>query len=80
MSIKRISRMRVATHLTKLVDEDPLATKINIKDDTRTGGDVETKATPTMERSVGGAMQSRVGTNIDTRSGTNGESKYGPKG
>lgn len=86
MSIKRISRRRVAASVTEYVDEEPLATRIDTKedsrvsapvnvtvggpDDARVGGDVETKAIPAVASRVGGDVQSRVGTNVDTRTGT----------
>lgn len=57
MSIKRISRTRVAAPITEYVDEEPLAMKIDTKEDNRVGtnvdvrvgGDVETKASTAVE-------------------------------
>lgn len=83
MSIKRISRMRVADPITGDVDEEPLATSIstnaNGPDNARTGGNVETKASPQEESAAGSDIQSRVGTNIDTRIDTNVETRFNPK-
>jgi hypothetical protein len=83
MSIKRISRTRVAAPLTEYVDEEPLATRIGTKedsrvnsnvdvraggpDDTRTGGNVETKASPAVESRVGGNIETRVDTRVETK-------------
>lgn len=53
MSIKRISRRRVAAPVMEYLDEEPLATTIAEPDDVRAGGDVVTKASvPTNKASV----------------------------
>ena len=78
MSIKRISRTRVATPVTEYVNEDLLATRIGTKvetragepDDTRVGGDVQTKASPAVESVVGGDIQSRVDIRVQTKYST----------
>lgn len=67
MSIKRISRTRVATPVTEYVDEEPLATRIDTKEDsrvdtrinTRAGGDAETKASPATESRGGGDISGK---------------------
>ncbi len=77
MSIKRISRHRVAAPIGEFVDEDPLATRISTKqdtiadtkDNTRTGGDVETRVSPKLESSLGGGKQSRTGGDVETKYG-----------
>lgn len=69
MSIKRISRTRVAAPFTEYVDEEPPATRIGTKEDSRVGGeddsrfgtvqdwraggDVVVKASPALESSIG---------------------------
>jgi hypothetical protein len=65
MSIKRISRRRVAAPIIEYVDEAMLTTN-----NTRTGGDVETKINPPMQSGDGGDTQSRAGTNVETRTST----------
>jgi hypothetical protein len=75
MSIKRISRTRVAAPVTEHVDEEPLATRIGTEEESRVGGpdaariggNVETKAGPAVESRVGGDIQSRVGSNVETK-------------
>jgi hypothetical protein len=57
MSIKRISRIRVATPIAEYVE--PLATRISF-DDSRTGGDVETR--------TGGDVETKAGGDIITKS------------
>lgn len=84
MSIKRISRNRVAAPIMEYVDEELLATKVNTSvdawpNDNRTGGDVETKINPPVESKVGGGIQSREGTNIETRTSTDVEFKDHPQ-
>lgn len=83
MSIKRVSRMRVTAPITEDVDEELLATSISSNasgpDNARTGGNVETKASPQVESTGGRDIQSRVGTNIDTRIDTNVEQRFNPK-
>jgi hypothetical protein len=75
MSIKRISRTRVAAPFTEYVDEELLETRIGKKedsrvgtnidvraggpDDTRAGGDVETKASPAVESRGGGDISGK---------------------
>lgn len=83
MSIKRISRTRVVAPVTEYVDEEPLAKRVGTMEDwrasradeTRVGGNVETKASPALESSRD--LQSRVGSNVETRTGTEVESRYG---
>ena len=71
MSIKRISRRRIAAPVTEYVDEGPLATKIAGElDNARVGGDVETKANPSTATSIGGDIEARVGSNVETRDGS----------
>jgi len=53
MSIKRISRRRVAAPVMEYLDEKPLATTIAEPDDVRAGGDVVVKASvPTNKATV----------------------------
>jgi hypothetical protein len=61
MSIKRISRRRVAA---------PVNTSVDLQSDTRTGGDVETKINPPAPSDN---LQSRTGSNVETRAGTSAE-------
>lgn len=88
MSIKRISRKRVTVPI--YIDDEPMATRVGTKEDirantsvvvspndTRTGGNVETKSDPLSR--LGGETPSRVGTFIDTREGTNVETRSSTK-
>ncbi|HEX7314390.1 MAG TPA: hypothetical protein VF297_10730 [Pyrinomonadaceae bacterium] len=76
MSIKRISRRRVAAPFTEHVEKED--SKINASvdvradgpNDVRIGGNVETKAVPAVESKVGGDTQFRVETRVETKYGT----------
>jgi hypothetical protein len=86
MSIKRISRTRVAAPVTEYVDEEPpaagsgmqedsrVSTLVYVRaggpDETRTGGDVETKAGPASESRIGGDVETRVDTRVETKHST----------
>ena len=61
MSIKRISRRRVAAPVMEYVE------------DSRTGGDVETKINPLVQSSAGGDTPSRVDTRVETKDGPGGD-------
>lgn len=69
MSIKRISRRRVAAPIMDYVKPE----------DTRTGGDVETKINPTAQSRVGNDVETRVETRIESKSGPKVESRFGTK-
>ena len=66
MSIKRISRRRVAAPIMEYVEEAPL-------NDTRAGGSVETKINPPVQTSAGGDIPSRVDTRVETKDGPGGD-------
>src|SRR5215212_3517266 len=71
MSIKRISRRRIAAPFT---DHDVSA------NDARTGGNVETKINPPVPSAIGGAPQTRVDTRVETKAGPalqNDEGRFG---
>lgn len=68
MSIKRISRRRVAAPVTEYVDEEPLATRLGMKEDSRVGSNDDTRA--------GGPDNTRAGGNVETKAGTDTETKY----
>ena len=77
MSIKRISRRRVAAPYAEYVDQKPLTTIAGGPDDARVGADVETKASvPTnravvpTNKTVSSDIESKVGTKVDTRDGS----------
>ena len=84
MSIKRISRRRVAALPMDYVDEEltisndmqTVDTIASAPGGSRTGGDIETKASALV---VGGAVQARVGGNVETRDGSSVGSRYGTK-
>ncbi len=72
MSVKRISRRRVAAPVTDSVDEELFTTtSAGQLDNARTGGNVETKDGSYSKSSVeSGDAQSRVGSNVETRNGS----------
>lgn len=78
MSIKRISRRRVAAPIMDYVDD--VNTNAGIKpENTRTGGDVETKINPAAHSKVGTDVETRVETRVESKSGPNVESRFGAK-
>ncbi len=81
MSIKRISRRRIAAPIMDYVDNViSVDTYAGIKpDDTRTGGDVETKINPAGQSRVGNDVETRVEMRVESKSGPNVESRFGTK-
>lgn len=64
MSIKRISRKRIAIPVVATTDEEPLSTRTDQHLEVRTGGNVEIKASPVVmtNSSSGTREDSRVET------------------
>ena len=67
MSIKRITRRRIAAPIIGYADE---------ASGNRTGGDVETKINPPAQGKVNGDMLSRVDTRVETKDGPGGDMQY----
>ena len=65
MSIKRISRRRVAAPIMEYVEEAQL--------NNRAGGSVETKINPLVQSNAGGDMPSRVDTRVETKDDPGGD-------